>query len=91
VCYSNDVPYNVASQLSTGLMGNIVDGIQRPLRVSVHFSRVDNLIQWDIVHPRTVQINLHPSRDQYRGIRSLDILGLHPRCIQGDSKLIGHG
>lgn len=41
--YSNDVPCIVLSQLSTGLMGNIVDGIQRPLRVSVHFSRVDNL------------------------------------------------
>lgn len=77
---------------SIGLMGNIVDGIQRPLRVSLHFSCVNNLpILRDTVHPRTFQIDLHSSRHQHRGAGSLDILGLHPCNIQGHSILINLG
>ena len=52
---------------SLGLMGNIVDGIQRPLRVSDYFPPDYSYRAISAVHPRTFQIDLHTPRHQYRG------------------------
>lgn len=90
--FLNEYAVNWVYHTPIGLMGNIVDGIQRPLRVSFHFGCEDHPpISYHTVHSRAVQIDLHSSRYQHRGARSFDILGLHPGLVQGHSILISLG
>ena len=66
-----------------GLMGNIVDGIQRPLRVSHLMSSSHRLIRLHghLVHPRTFKVHLYSTWYQYRSAGSLPQVGFRPSIL----------
>jgi hypothetical protein len=69
----------------SGLMGNIVDGIQRPLRVcrGLLLRATYPQLIYHLGNPRTIQVDLYSQGNQHRGPRPFPQMGFHADQCQG--------